>query len=240
MAISSFKRYEKKYCLTAKQKEALINEIKSHMIFDKYCPNETTYCIQNIYLDEDNNALIEKSIAKPKYKEKLRIRKYGTSPLYFLEMKKKIKGIVNKRRLRLTLEEISALLKKEEIPERTSFIDQQVLSEITYFIAHFELKPKVYISYDRLAFFDPNDSQFRITFDSNIRSSRVNLDFDGDHSSDSFVLDPDKCILEIKTSTSFPLWLSECLSKYQIYPHSFSKYGTEFRLLITEGEKNYV
>lgn len=42
------------------------------------------------------------------------------------------------------------------------------------------------------------------------------------------LLEEGKWIMEIKASNAVPLWFARLLSKYQIYPVSFSKYGTEF------------
>lgn len=76
---------------------------------DKYCKNNNTYSIYNIYYDTKNNDVIRHSISKPYYKEKLRLRSYkvptNLDKKVFLELKKKIKGIVSKRRLSLTLGE---------------------------------------------------------------------------------------------------------------------------------------
>ena len=63
---------------------------------------ESTIC--NIYYDTADYRLIRASLEKPAYKEKLRLRSYGvTEPggEVFLELKKKYKGIVYKRRITL-------------------------------------------------------------------------------------------------------------------------------------------
>ena len=55
-----------------------------------------------------NSDAIRHSISKPYYKEKLRLRSYklptNTNDKVFLELKKKINGIVSKRRLSLPLD----------------------------------------------------------------------------------------------------------------------------------------
>ena len=68
-----FKRYELKYMLTLEQKEKVLEAMKPYMSLDKY--GRTT--IRNIYFDTDNYRLIRRSIDKPTYKEKLRIRSYS-------------------------------------------------------------------------------------------------------------------------------------------------------------------
>ena len=96
-----FKRYELKYMLTLEQKEKILKAMEEHMALDKY--GRTV--IRNIYFDTDNYRLIRRSIEKPTYKEKLRIRSYAqaepNSPV-FVELKKKYKHVVYKRRISIS------------------------------------------------------------------------------------------------------------------------------------------
>ena len=93
MAIKSFKRYEKKFILTQKQYDALIPRLLEYMNPDEHCKSGKNYSIYNIYYDTDNNDVIRHSIAKPYYKEKLRLRSYtvpnSLDDNVFLELKKK-------------------------------------------------------------------------------------------------------------------------------------------------------
>ena len=95
-----FKRYELKYMLTSLQKENILEAMLPYMEIDKY--GRTT--IRNIYFDTDNYRLIRRSIEKPAYKEKLRIRSYSQASAdstVFVELKKKYEKVVYKRRLPL-------------------------------------------------------------------------------------------------------------------------------------------
>lgn len=86
---ATFKRYELKYLLTRQQKRAVLQVMKPYMKIDRY--GRTT--IRNIYFDTDNYRLIRRSLEKPAYKEKLRIRSYQTaapSDPVFVELKKSI------------------------------------------------------------------------------------------------------------------------------------------------------
>ena len=91
MAIEVFNRYEKKYMLDEHTFRRLLERINDYMEPDKYNLNGQFYSICNIYYDTDDNRLIRSSIEKPVYKEKLRMRSYGTpdtSDKVFLEIKK--------------------------------------------------------------------------------------------------------------------------------------------------------
>ena len=161
MAIEVFNRYEKKYMLTKKSFRKLLTRIEDHMDMDKYNINGKPYTISNIYFDTDNDALIRASIEKPVYKEKLRMRAYGTPSLddkVFIEIKKKYDGIVNKRRTSMTLKDAYNYILKNNPPTPASGkINTQVLHEIDYFKDFYKVKPKLYLSYDRYAYFEKND-----------------------------------------------------------------------------------
>ena len=146
----SFKRYEEKYLLTKKQQEAILDGMKKYMQPDIY--GETTNC--NIYYDTDNWELIRKSIEKPMYKEKLRVRSYGipkTGDNVFIEIKKKYDGVVYKRRTTILAENFENYLagNKNLSPKN------QIGKEIEYFQSMYGAKPKVYIAYDRTSYIGP-------------------------------------------------------------------------------------
>lgn len=178
MAIKSFKRYEKKYLLTGEQYEKLIPRLLEYMKMDDHCVNNS-YSIYNIYYDTDDNSVIRHSISKPYYKEKLRLRSYkipqSPSDKVFLELKKKINKIVNKRRAIITLEEAYNFLEFGERPKCTDFITEQVINEIEYYLSHTKVNPTVYIGYNRIAFFGKEDKDFRLTIDSKIITCREDL-----------------------------------------------------------------
>ena len=225
-----FKRYEKKYMLDKNQYEQLTNVINDHMKVDEY--DKHTIC--NIYFDTDDYRLIRTSIEKPKYKEKLRLRSYGIPTLdskVFLEIKKKFDGIVYKRRISFSLQDAYTYLAEGTYPKE----DIQIKKEIDYFISYYRPMPKMYIAYDRIAYFCEEDDHFRITFDSNIRYRRDDLLLEhGTHG--DVLLDESLHLMELKIAGAIPLWLVHAMSDLKIYPTSFSKYGTIYKKLFTEGE----
>lgn len=218
-----FKRYEKKYLLTRTQANELQQMWKERMCADEY----GRYPICNIYYDTEDFQLIRTSIEKPVYKEKLRLRSYGVprqEDAVFLELKKKYKGIVYKRRASLKLEEAVRYLNEGEEPRQFG----QILREIDWFCHLYHPVPKVFLSYDRVAYFGLEDPNLRITLDDNIRWRDTILDLSKGNWG-SPVLAQDKILMEIKIPGSMPLWLSSALSELCIFPVSFSKYGTCYK-----------
>ncbi len=237
MAIEVFNRYEKKYMLDEVTFKRLLDRISDYMEPDKYNKNGQFYSISNIYYDTDDNRLIRSSIEKPVYKEKLRMRSYGTpdtSDKVFLEIKKKYNGIVNKRRTSIVLEDAYQYMEDGTFPKETECLNRQVLKEIDYFKSIYDLKPKVYLSYDRYAFFEKNDGDFRVTFDTNITTRRGDVRLESG-SYGNRLLPQNIYLMEIKINGSVPMWFTSCLSDLKIYPVSFSKYGTEYKRYVLEG-----
>ncbi len=236
MAIEVFNRHEQKYFLDANTFQKVLKVMDQHMQPDKYNKFHKPYTIANIYFDTDDNYLIRASLSKPKYKEKLRLRSYGVpnaSSKVFLEIKKKVGGVVNKRRTVLTLSEAYDFVESGKPPMPKEYMNEQVLKEIEYFLHFYRLKPKVYLAYDRIAYFEKDNRDLRISFDQNIRTRRYDVALeDGDYGEK---LIPDGIyLMEIKTSRAMPLWLTEMLAKYGIKRRSFSKYGTEFKKRLQE------
>lgn len=229
--IKTFKRVELKYFLTIEQYSSLRTELEKQMDLDQFCRKNGSYMIYNLYFDTDHNDIIRKSLSKPYYKEKLRMRSYtlteAADQRVFLELKKKIGGTVTKRRAVLTLAQANDFLENGIIP-KGDYKDGQVLAEIAYFLRRNPAKPKVFISYERIAFFAKNNPDLRISFDQNILSRRSNVNLTSGNEGQALVND-NRILMEIKCDGTIPLWLSDLLSGMKIYRTSFSKYGTEYR-----------
>lgn len=232
MAVETFCRYEKKYIISNEVYQHLKQQLADSMEADKYSRNDNFYSICNIYYDTPANEIIRKSIEKPIYKEKLRLRSYGCvnlSDKVFLEIKKKYEGCVYKRRTELTLSEAYNYFATGQMPEAKSKRDLQIKNEIDFFVHKYnKLMPAVFISYDRVALFAKEDKDFRVTFDTNIRTRRYEVGLDKGIYGD-LLIPTDYWLMEIKTTDVIPLWFTKLLSSYKVYPVSFSKYGTEYR-----------
>ena len=223
-----FKRVEIKYLITRKQEETIRSAMRAYMLPDRYGP----CVIRNIYYDTENYRLIRRSLEKPVYKEKLRLRSYGQAGLddiVFVELKKKYESVVYKRRLRLPQGRAREWLDGGMYPERPP---SQIAREIDYFRQFYEdLRPAAFISYEREAFFAADGSDFRITFDQNILARLDKLSL-AEAPGGMSLLSPGKILMELKSSSAIPLWLAKLLSREGIFKSSFSKYGTAYVNLI--------
>lgn len=221
---ATFQRYEIKYLLTAQEKEAILRAMAPHMVMDRY--GRTT--IRNIYFDTTTFRLIRHSLEKPVYKEKLRVRSYqpvsGEDPV-FVELKKKYRSVVYKRRL--TLPERAVMSSFQEgtpLPAHS-----QIADEIQYFRSYYrDLQPAVFLSYEREAFYALDGGDFRVTFDENILYREHDFSL-GSRIYGTPLLAPDQTLMEIKTSGGIPLWMSHALNRLGLSRTSFSKYGAAYR-----------
>lgn len=233
----NFKRYEIKYMLTMEQKEQLVCAMEPYMRLDAY--GRTT--IRNLYYDTDSYRLIRQSIERPTYKEKLRVRSYSKveqgAPI-FVELKKKFKSVVYKRRVSIPEDVAMKWLAGDKLVTQAphdklqSYQDRQIQREINYFLDYYEnLHPTVFLSYEREAYYALDGSDFRVTFDDNIlvREDRLSLT---EEVGGTPILDEGYVLMEIKCSGGIPLWMTHLLTEHHIYKTRFSKYGTAYKNII--------
>ena len=217
------KRYEMKYILSPEQTTFLKEKLVGHMVLDKYGLTS----IASLYYDTPDYRLIRASIEKPPFKEKIRLRSYGLatdeSPV-FLELKRKTKKIVYKRRVASTIPNVEAFFRGDgEI-----CADGQIAREITYFRDYYKrLVPSCLVIYDRNAYFEPN-GDLRLTIDHNPRYRVKDLNLSTSMEGIS-LLKEGYAILEVKVQQAMPLWLSAILAEGKIYKTSFSKYGEAYK-----------
>lgn len=231
-----FERYEIKYLLSRRQKEKVLRAMEPYMELDEYGRS----VIRNIYYDTDNYRLVRTSLEKPVYKEKLRVRSYRAAApedKVFVELKKKYDSVVYKRRVSIVEEQAMAYL----AGVAPAPVHTHITEEIDYFMEFYQtLKPRVFLSYEREAFFTREPSEFRVTFDENILFREEDLSL-GCGVYGEALLEPGQTLMEIKTPGGIPLWMVKVLSEERIHKTSFSKYGNAYQTMFMRerGESVY-
>lgn len=238
-----FQREEKKYLITQDTYEALRNALGDRVTEDAFGISH----ICSLYLDTPEHLLIRQSLEKPVYKEKIRIRSYGVPRSFddsvFLEIKKKFKGVVYKRRVQMTAREVlsfwsrgaypaTALNAVDEFGQRDESKiarNRQILDELDWTFSRYSpLTASMNVSCDRLALVACEDPHLRITFDANARWSEHGIGkLPGDGVNP--LLPDDMYIMEVKFVGALPMWMSHLLNDLDILPQSFSKYGTAYQ-----------
>lgn len=232
----TFQRYEFKYLMDFRQLQAVLAAMAPHMVPDEYSHSS----IRNLYLDTPDYRLIRRSLEKPVYKEKLRVRSYGQAGEHdpvFMELKKKYLSVVYKRRISIPQDEAMAC-----IDGRLPWQDSQIGRELAYTMGFYQsLRPAVFLSYERDSFRGVKDEELRVTFDSEIRYRQDELTLDSDTWGTS-ILPSGHVLMELKVAGGLPLWMAHVLSEQGIFKTSFSKYGAAYQdIMLTgrRGERKY-
>lgn len=215
-----FQRYEKKYLLDEKSFRTISRELEERMLPDRYGES----VIRSLYFDTPDRRLIRASLEKPVYKEKLRLRGYGApgkKDTVFVELKKKYKGVVYKRRVGMPLYEAEDYL----VNGKGAAHPSQITSEIDWFLSFYpDIKPAMFTASRRIALYGLQDENLRVTFDHDILWQDDSLRLDAQLCGTP-LLSPGARLMEIKIPGAMPLWLSGLLDRTGVYPVSFSKYG---------------
>lgn len=139
-----------------------------------------------------------------------------------MELKKKYNGVVYKRRIPMT--EFQSV---EFLQKRIACVDTQIAKEINYALDFYKtLQPTVHLSYKREAYFGKTDD-LRITFDSEILYRNYDLSLQkGIYGTP--LLAEGEYLMELKTGSALPLWLTAFMTKEKLIKTSFSKYGSAY------------
>lgn len=230
-----FCRKEKKYLLSAEQ----YHHLRSGVIAHGMKPDEFgLHTIASLYYDTPDHQLIRHSLEKPIYKEKLRLRAYGSLVLpddtAYVEIKKKFKGVVYKRRIAVPLPEAVAGLEAGAFHEDHG----QIGREINWFLQRYPLFPACWLGYEREAFYSDTED-VRITFDENVRYRTSCWDMTAPPQGTP-LLAPGQYLMEVKIPFAIPLWLVRLLDECGAVSRGFSKYGTCYTNAIFKHERTCV
>lgn len=235
-----FKRTETKYLISEKQAEELISIIEPYLEKDQYFKGTN----MSVYFDSDERWLGIHSLEKPMYKEKIRVRSYGTpknlDETVFIEIKKKFDGVGYKRRIPMKLSDFYRFCEEREAEYlgddgslknmvdgrdvRVYSDNPQIEEEARYCFRLYHLKPALFLAYDRTSYVDRRDPTFRLTFDRNVRSRETDLRLEAGDEGKKF-FEKNTVVMEIKSAECYPKWFVDAISRLKIYPASFSKYG---------------
>ncbi|MGI6046230.1 MAG: VTC domain-containing protein [Eggerthellaceae bacterium] len=256
----NFKRKEMKYLLNEQQYKRIQSGLTYWMELNQF----GRYGVRSVYYDTPNHMLAALSLEHPYYKEKLRLRTYidGTNDdIAYVELKKKIDGVVYKRRLQMSqsgaclfLTGTSYMEAKTQYPLVDDFSlrdeswkqEVQIAQEIEAFLLRYKnLLPSMVVTAQRSAWQPLYDLDYenglRITFDRDVCYENLRVSEKRRNTRVSAIgriIPADKTIMEVKSLGSLPLWLVRLLDVAQAYPTSISKYGQAY--IISEGFKSHL
>ena len=227
----TFQRYELKYLLDFRQLRVVMEAMSPYVVPDEYSHSS----IRNLYLDTPDFRLIRRSLERPVYKEKLRVRSYGRAAdrdKVFVELKKKYRSVVFKRRITMSQDQALGCVSGAKL-----WPDSQIGAELAYAADFYKnLRPAVFLSYERDSFRGVKDPDFRVTFDTAIRYRREELTLDSDTWGIP-ILSPGQVLMALKVAGGLPLWMARTLSEHGVFKTSFSKYGTAYQDILLTGQR---
>jgi hypothetical protein len=178
---------------------------------------------------------------------KLRIRTYGhgeDAPV-FLELKRKVNGVIIKSRAKMnrrTYNSGKALTDFAHCPMLKSAKDNSNFLEFARIVQMIHARPKMLIRYIRESYFGANDDYARITFDRRVsyRPTR-SWELPGPELEDWKywrAMDTQTAlnrpfagyIFELKAMRDAPQWMLELVERFNLTTTGFCKYATAFRM----------
>lgn len=229
--IRRFDRYEFKYLISLALRDRLIREMQGRIEPDEY-DHETGYPLVSLYYDSPQLDCFWAKVDGLKYRRKVRVRIYPERDIEktrtaMLEIKQRTIATVQKRRIALPIEQAESLCDGRigalDLGPLDA-LDEQVASEIEYLSSALHLRPTAVTAYTRRAFVgSPYEPGLRITFDTQL-AGRVHALHVTSPAPNRSIAPPDWCVLEVKTNSTIPDWVSSMLARHNCQLRRISKY----------------
>ncbi len=235
-----FERYECKYIIPAALRQPIKDHIACYTRPDRYTERNPDggYLITSLYLDTPYLSFHLAKSRKDLNRFKLRIRIYDDQldgPVFF-EIKRKIKGIINKRRVMIRHRDWAAHMHGGDAlrQDATTARDANAIEEFLSLMDRWQAFPAVLVKYSREAYQGEIDDYSRVTFDSRLLCRRASdFRFAGGTVGWSAIDDPTAVerlysgvVLELKFANRAPLWMVDLVQRFGLQLRGFSKYST--------------
>ena len=227
----SFSRYEFKYILSENLSNRIENEVKNFMEYDNFIHREleNRYFVRSLYFDNKFFSNFYEKVDGMKIRKKYRLRTYGETfdpkvPM-FLEVKGryqersyKNRTIINHKDLDLFLDHSSYFILLKKYP------NNKIVRDFVFDSLKKKLIPSVLVDYKRRPYINKFGLYFRLTFDTNLLSSKTNNLFSNDKYSSWLECKAGYTILEVKFDRSIPAWFHRIIQCYNLKRRSISKF----------------
>jgi hypothetical protein len=230
--IQSFSRYEFKFLLNKDKARLIENESQYFMKFDKNANKNSDYkyFVRSLYFDDINSSNFYEKVDGMKIRKKYRLRTYSkinnsTNPI-FLEMKGRINQRTYKNRTLINSSDLHIFFDKKKYVNLLDIYGKNnlVINNFLFDTYRKNIFPRVLIDYKRKPYINQNGLNFRLTFDTEIMSSKTNRLFDNDN-----LLFWEECksgytVLEVKFERSITPWFHRIIQNYNLKRMSISKF----------------
>lgn len=237
-----FERHEAKYLIHP----SLVPKIREYIRpftapDDNATGDPPEYVVTTLQLDSPDLTLYRARDREALDRFKLRVRTYGTDgtcPI-FLEVKRKLKGVIAKSRaiLPAALWGRDVCLRPDRVLPFRKPEEQNHYLEFVRLVRELHARPVVRIRYWRESYFGTNDSYARVTFDRRLcyqPAHTWSVPGEGRWWSMDSVLAMNRpfspVVLELKTLSDAPRWMVDLTREFDLVRVGFCKYSTAIRL----------
>ena len=226
--ILEFSRFEFKYVLHKKLREAVESELGYFMQLDPFVEEaeHNRYIVRSLYFDDPFNTAFFDKIDGLKKRSKFRVRTYArekqaATPI-FLEQKGRYDNRVFKHRVLMT--ESSSTFDDKNLTEMllTEQSNESVLEKFRFEWFRKQIRPVALIDYLRRPYFSKYDHEFRVTFDEKLTGTETSELFPG-ISKTGVQLLPGYTVMEVKFGHKVPGWFHRILQSYELERVPLSK-----------------
>ena len=230
--IQSFSRYEFKFLLDKKKSDLIESESKHFMKFDENVSKkfDNRYFVRSLYFDNINSTNFYEKVDGMKIRKKYRLRTYSktnnASTKIFLVMKGRTNQRTYKNRTQINSNDLEIFFNKKKYPDLLKIYGRNnlVINNFLYDTYRKDIFPRVLIDYKRRPYINYNGLNFRLTFDSEIMSSKTDQLFD-----EKNLLCWEECragytVLEVKFERSITPWFHRIIQNYNLERLSVSKF----------------
>tara|TARA_B100000315_G_scaffold148030_1_gene136926 strand:- start:239 stop:982 length:744 start_codon:yes stop_codon:yes gene_type:complete len=224
-------RYEFKYILNKKTSDQIEKEARNFMIYDGHVKKELNnkYFVRSLYFENNFSSNFYEKVDGMKIRRKYRLRTYSNFfdpkvPIFF-EVKGRISERTYKKRINIKNKYLNLFLSQSQ---NFNLLDLYPNNEmiINFIFDSFRknLKPLILVDYKRRPYINKFGLYFRLTFDTNLLSSKTNNLFSNDKYSSWLECKAGYTILEVKFDRSIPAWFHRIIQCYNLKRRSISKF----------------
>ena len=234
-----FQRYECKYVIPEHLHDQIVDFVQCYSHPDTFTESskDNRYVITSLYLDSPDMICHQAKELKSLNRFKLRIRTYGEEadgPVFF-EIKRKIKGVIFKRRVQTRRSSwMECEYGSDKLLKDPNARNVDVMSEFVELAERYNMGPAMLVRYTREAYESDIDTYGRVTFDRKIASHfpegyRLQTDGSGWFSLDDPIAMGGLAtgtVLELKFANRAPMWMTDLVQRFRLQMRGFSKYST--------------
>ena len=224
-------RYEFKYILNKKISNQIEKEARNFMIYDGHVKKELNnkYFVRSLYFENNFASNFYEKVDGMKIRRKYRLRTYSNFfdpkvPIFF-EVKGRISERTYKKRINIKNKYLNLFLSQSQNFNLLNlYPNNEMIINFIFDSFRKNLKPLILVDYKRRPYINKFGLYFRLTFDTNLLSSKTNNLFSNDKYSSWLECKAGYTILEVKFDRSIPAWFHRVIQCYNLKRRSVSKF----------------